>query len=212
MKKITEIKPQVRNKDRVNIYVNGQYLFAASNYSVKLNGLKEGMEIDIEKIEEVLFLDDVEKAKGYVVDYHLNKTYKVIRDKLKQKGYEENVIEAVEEFLKEYNLIDDGVYAKMKSKDLQNINKKSKRMIQMELKRNGVSQEEIEEAMENLSDDLEYENAKKIVAKKQKEYKRKSENIYEYKNRIYRLLASKAYDSDIITTILREEEERWEEE
>ena len=209
MPKITKIEEQKRNKDRVNIYVDGKYERSASKYSIKINGIKEDMEINLEKLEKVIHTDDVEKAKGYVVDYHLNKSYELIKRKLKQKEYNDKVIEEVMDFLKQYELVDDKVYAESKAKDLQNLNKKSKRMIEMELKRSGIDQETINEALENIDEDKEYENAKKIVEKKINDYKRKSANIYEFKNRIYRLLASKAYDSDMITKIMNEYEREW---
>lgn len=211
MGKVTKIEEQKRNKQRVNIYVDGNYSFAVSAYAAKKNGIKEGDEIDEERMAEIAFVDDLEKAKAYVTDYHLSKTFKIIRQKLKEKGYSERVIEEVEEFLKKYKLVNDAYYAKTKSKDMQNLGKKSKGRIKFELMKNGVSTEEIEDAMAELDDDLDYQNAYKEANKKVNEYIRKSENYYEFKGRLYRCLASKSFDGDTIAKVIAEFEERWNE-
>lgn len=202
---ITDIQPQKKNKSRFNIYIDGVFVTGASGFAIRKNGLSIGKEIEKEKLQNVIFEDEVEKAKGYIIDYHLNKSKKIIIDKLKGKEYSEKVIEKVMEFIENYNVVDDKEYARKKALDMVKIGKKGKRVIAQTLRVNGISEEDIEEALVNLNKEDEVVSAKKVLKGKIESYKRKSENIYELKNKCFSLLMRRGFETEIINIVLEEE-------
>lgn len=72
--------------------------------------------------------------------------------KLKRTGAEDETINSVMEFLKEYNLVDDEKYAINYALDLQNLKKFGKNRIIGELSKKGIAREYIQQAVENLPD------------------------------------------------------------
>ena len=52
MQKITDIQPQKRNKSRVNVYVDGEYVLALELLTVMKLGLKIGTEVTETQLAE----------------------------------------------------------------------------------------------------------------------------------------------------------------
>ena len=87
--------------------------------------------------------------------------------KLKRTGAEDETINSVMGFLKEYNLVDDEKYAINYALDLQNLKKFGKNRIIGELSKKGISREYIQQAVENLPD-LSDDVLPELVAKRLK--------------------------------------------
>lgn len=199
---ITDIVPQQKNKTRSSIYVDGIFFAGASNFVIRTYRLHIGKDVQKGELDLVLFEDSVEKAKGYVIDYHLNKSMHMIRNKLKEKDYEERVIMRVIEFLETYQIIDDREYAKKKSKDLSNLSKKGPRVIAQTLRKNGISDENIEAALAGIKDEEQLLAAEKALRGKVASYQRKAKNPYEFKQKCYAFLMGRGFTGDIIQTAL----------
>ncbi len=82
-----------------------------------------------------------------------DRTEKELRDKLNEKGYQENDIDVVIEFLKEYKYIDDTSFAINYAKDCVCLKKWGKTRIKTELVRKGIDKELAQEAVENACED-----------------------------------------------------------
>ncbi len=80
---------------------------------------------------------------------------KELTDKLKRAGANEENIETVLEFCREYGFVNDVSYAKAKARDLKNLKKYGIRRIKSELYSKGISQDIVEEAVLELEDDEE---------------------------------------------------------
>lgn len=78
---------------------------------------------------------------------------KELYQKLKLKGAKDEDILKVLEFLEEYKLVDDLDYAKRLAKDLQNLKKLGKKRIALLLSQKGISNDLIEIALSDISDD-----------------------------------------------------------
>lgn len=210
MQKITDIQEQKRNKGRSNIFVDGHFFVGASNYVIRRLNLTIGTEVVQEHLEKVIREDSIEKAKGYVVDYHLGKSRKMIQDKLKEKGYEEEVILSVMAFLDTYSLVNDQDYARRKTNDVLRVNKKGTRVISQTLKQKGISDEDIETALSGITDDEQLEVATKAISGKLSGFRRKAKDKYDFKNKCYTFLMRRGFPGEIINAAL--ESVTWEEE
>lgn len=202
MEKITKIEPQRRTKGRSNIFINEEFVLGASDYAIRKQGIQEGMEITREQIEAIVYEDELEKAKGYIVNYHLNKSEKTIRQKLKEKEYTERVIEATLDFLERYRLIDDAEYARKLAHDAFRIKRQGSSRIKQTLKQKGVGEEEIEQALNQFTEEEEVDTAIRVLAPKFEVYRTKSKNPYDHKNRCYQLLLRKGFSGSVISKTL----------
>lgn len=77
---------------------------------------------------------------------------KELSEKLKMAGAKAEDISSVMEFVKEYGFVNDAEYSMHLAKDLQNLKKYGKRRIIQELKKRGISAENIDTALSELSD------------------------------------------------------------
>ena len=102
MSDITAITPQVKDKERCNIYVDGKFYCGLKLETALRYRLKAGEPIDLAKLDEI----QLENEKSQALDKamtHLSasmKTEKQIRDYLKKKGYVDAVCDYVLEKLR----------------------------------------------------------------------------------------------------------------
>ncbi|WP_032121539.1 recombination regulator RecX [Clostridium amazonitimonense] len=209
--KITSIEIQSRNKDRVNIFVDGEFAIACFAEIVYRKNLKKGDKIDISQLNEISLKEEYSKAKNYALRL-VEKGYKPeknVVDKLLQRGYSKDTINEVIIFLKEYSLIDDKRYAEAYVKEKSNSQGKNK--IRYALLNKGIDKNIIENAIENLYDEEMGENiAEKVAIKKYNAIIQRENDKYKIKMKLYRFLIGKGYSMDcsksVVDKVLQENE------
>lgn len=155
MAEITGITPQVKDKTRCNIEVDGRFYCGMKLETVMQNRLKVGAVVDGETLSRM----QLESEKTTALDKALThisasmKTEKQIRDFLQKKGYLSDVCDYVVEKMREYAFLDDGEYARAYAESAGK--KKGRRLIAAELRRKGVDEESIEGALSALSGEQE---------------------------------------------------------
>ena len=196
--KITKIEIQKKNKNRVNLYLDEEFFCGLSLETVLKNHLKEGIEVEEDKIKFLIFETEKEMALSKAVGYisKCQKTKKEVYKYLIQKGYDEEIINYVISKLEEYNFVDDTLYAKNYIK-FKNKNSGS-RKIEMELKQKGINEEVAKESLEKYSNDREYVL---MVATK---YMKNKEKDLKNKQKAYRHLASRGFISEDIIFALNQ--------
>jgi len=200
--KITKIKSQI-NKDRVNIYLDGEFAFGLSLEIAYKYNLKENMEIDESYIENVLKSEEQNRANDYALKFLSNRwrTEKEIVDKMIKKGFDEEVINETLAYLKKYNFIDDRRFAEIYTEEKVRLKKLGSYRIKHELQNKGVDESIASEIVEKYSDN-EYERAMELATKKIKSYKNDD------KNAIYRKLGGylqrRGYSFECVSKVLRE--------
>lgn len=166
MAKITKIEIQKRNKERVNLFLDGEYAFSISAELVYKESLKVNSEINPEKLRTLAESENFMRCKESALRI-IEKTYKTekeVRDKLKLKEYDESSIDKAIEFLKEYNFINDGNYTKIFIKD--KLRSMGSQKIKYTLLRKGICKEIIDEELLNLDKENEKDVAFDIAQKK----------------------------------------------
>lgn len=126
---------------------------------------------------------------------------KELLDKLILAGAKREDLPYVLEFVREYGFVNDREYAMHLAKDLQNLKKYGKKRIVLELKKRGICDDDIENAVLELSD----EEADALFPL----MKRKIGGNFEQKNidRAIRYFAYRGYDFDDIKKAIEEVKE-----
>lgn len=212
MSKITGIEIQKRNKNRVNLYVDNEYLLSLQAELVYKYNLSKNQEIDEEKLLEIARADDYEKAKNKALNSlsKVEKSEKKIREKL-SADFDEEVIEEVVEFLKKHELVDDERFAEMIVSNDLSFKRVGKNRIKQNLYTKGIKREYIESAISDIDSDVELENA--IYLAKKRLPRIKDKDINKVKNKLYQHLSYKGFSYDIIKSAIREvleEDSYWE--
>ncbi|MBC8506019.1 MAG: RecX family transcriptional regulator [Anaerolineales bacterium] len=165
-KKITALKAQKKNSDRVSVFLDGEYAFGL--FRVVAAWLQVGQEIDEEKIRQLNQTEAGEKAYQRALNFlsYRVRTETEIRRNLNKHDTPESVIEEVLERLRRNNLVDDLHFASTWVENRSEFRPRGRRALQSELRQKGVEQEVIEEALENLDEEeLAYRAAKKNARK-----------------------------------------------
>lgn len=205
MDKITKIEQQKRNPKRCNIYINDIFAFGLDAEIIYTHSLRVGLEITPDFINEILKREDQIKANNYATNLisKYTKTEKELRNKMKEKGYEEDIINETVRLLVKYGYINDENYAKVYISDKHNFSKEGKNKIKLNLIRKGIDKDIIEKYLEeNIDNDLEYKNALEIAIKKHNSIKNLDLNTK--KRRLISLLQRKGFSFEIISKILKE--------
>lgn len=203
MAKITKIEIQKRNKERVNLFLDGEYAFSISAELVYKESLKVNSEINPEKLRTLAESENFMRCKESALRI-IEKTYKTekeVRDKLRIKEYDESSIDKAIEFLKEYNFINDGNYTKIFIKD--KLRSMGSQKIKYTLLRKGICKEIIDEELLNLDKENEKDVAFDIAQKKYNLIKNKETDTYKISGKLYRYLISKGYNTEITSQIIK---------
>lgn len=165
------------------------------------NAFEIDKEIDFPTYKLILANDEFNRAKNYAlnkISYSQKSTYE-IRQKLKEQKFSEDVIEKIIAYLDSYGFLDDESYVKAYIRDKDEISNWSRGKIRFMLKRKHIDDNLIEDYIYMISDEREAEKAGFFADKKIK-------NDFSYENRakVFRHLASKGFDVDIINQVLNE--------
>ena len=189
---ISKIEVQKKNKQRVNLFLDGNFYCGLSCETVVKNKIKEGLEITQEQVD--LLKNETEKeialTKALNVISKSSKTVKQINEYLLKKGFEEDAVNYVVAKLLEYNYINDETFAKNYVKFKTKTN--GKRKILMELKHKGVEDALAITAIDDFSKDEENINA---IAEK---YLKSKPRDLKTKQKAFRYLTSIGYTPDVI--------------
>ncbi|HSQ89251.1 recombination regulator RecX [Romboutsia sp.] len=198
---ITKIEVQKKNSDRVNIYVNDEFFIAIFTELVYAFNLKKGMTIEEENLKHILKEEMYTKAKNKALNIlsKADQSEKKIREKL-SSDFEEDTIDTVIEFLKKNKFIDDDLLAQKIVNTNINLNKCGKNRIKQNLYNKGIDKQSINEAIADIDNDVEFENALYLAKKR---YDRvKNEDKRKIYQKISQHLAYKGFNYDIIKRVL----------
>ena len=151
-------------KDKIHIYIDGEYLLTVDDNFWFSCGYISGDEISEEELtafEEAAGSRRAFNSALNSLDYR-DHSEREIRTKLLRKHDAEYVDEAVEKLL-ELNLINDERYAENYARELFEHKKFGKMRIRAELRAKGISADIANEAVEALFDEEEPDNIQRIV-------------------------------------------------
>lgn len=191
MSQITSIEPQVKDKTRCSVFIDGRFYCGIKLEVAVKYRLKAGMEIDKTELDKIQLETEKMQATEKALT-HISaslKTEKQLRDFLFKKGYVEAVVDYVIEKMHYYGYVNDAEYCKAYVGGISN---KSKRAIEIELLKRGVEKSVVEQALEDYEDD-----DKQILLLLQKNLRGKQltkENVY----KACRYLVSKGYEYDAV--------------
>lgn len=188
MRKITAITAQEKHKERVNLFVDGEFFVGVSLETALKLRLKVGDIADEERLNEILAETERTEALQKAADYALKtlKTKRQVKDYLLKKGYSEDTVWQTVDKLKEYGYIDDKEYSK---RFIESTSKtQGKRLIEYKLMMKGVRKEDIAAAYETAETD-ENASARALCEK----YLRNKEKTKENVLKAYKYLIGKGF-------------------
>ena len=166
--KITSIKQQVKNPERVSIFIDEKYEFSLSLDELVKYKLKNGDEFSPGDVKKFKKISADGKLRGRALEWLMNRPHseREFRDYLYRKKAEPEQIEKLVIEFTEKGYLDNTKFA-LWFAELQARRNKSDRQITAELFKKGISREMVAEILEQGSSD-EDERLKALIEKKSK--------------------------------------------
>lgn len=203
--KITALKVQKRNHQRVNVYLDGEFAFGLAR--IVAAWLQVGQTLDAERIAQLQAEDSREVAYQRALKFvgYRMRTESEVRDKISGLGFTEEETDAAIQKLRRIGLVDDDRFAEQWIENRNEFRPRSKRALAYELRRKGVSNQTIDRALEAASldeDALAYQAA-------QKQYRKyKSLEWPDFRGKLGSYLARRGFSYQVIAPVV---ERVWEE-
>lgn len=165
--KITALKQQIKNPDRVSIYLDGKYSFSLTLNQVVAEKIKTGLELDDDRLSLLKQKSTDEKLRLKAMNWTLQRPHSVreLRDYLKRVVYAQSKKtqnrptddskNASEEIVNEFSKrgwVDDEVFAKWWVERSSRANRSTSHL-KSELMLKGVNREIINEVLSEREDD-----------------------------------------------------------
>ncbi len=196
-KKITFIRPQVKNPERVSVFLDGNYSFSLSLDELLKEKLKNGDELDVVAEKRLKKISADGKLRARTLEWLLNRPHSTreLRDYLYRKIAEPEMMDTLIKEFSDKGYLDDRKFGQWLA-ELQKRRGKSNRAIRAELFKKGIGRELVDEVLQSGEDD-EAARLKMLIAKKQK--------LTRYKNDPQKLklyLARQGFNYDLINEVL----------
>jgi regulatory protein len=152
-RKITALKAQKRNPNRINIYLDGEFAFGLSR--IVAAWLQVGEELDEEKINKLQQQDTNEIAyqKAIIFLSARPQSSTEVEKRLTRYGFESQVIDRVVQRLRDNLLISDEQFAKAWVENRTVFRPRGHKLMALELRQKGVSDLVIQEALKDAGDE-----------------------------------------------------------
>ena len=187
MRKITKIEYQKKNKERFNIYLDDEYGFSIDMNILIKYSLQKNMELSDDIIDEILNAEERISVYNYGISVLSNtaKSEHELRLKMKDKGFDSQLIDNAINRLKEQKYLDDERYCEMYINDKINISKHGVLKIKEALYYKGIDKEIIEEKIKNISSEEREKTAlalgqKKVLGIEEEDVRKKGIKLYNY--------------------------------
>lgn len=152
MATITDLVTQKRNRDRVSVFLDGQYALGLA--AAVAAGLRIGQQLSLEDIEDLENKEQTEKARQNAlrfISYRPRSVYEV-RTHLRRKSFEEDDIDQVVEYLTTLDLLNDVTFAAYWVEQRETFRPRSRFALSQELVKKGISRDVIDSALEEVDE------------------------------------------------------------
>lgn len=155
MGRITALKVNRSNK-RVSVFIDGSFSVALDVEVVARENLQLGQYLSpgqVEKLKQVDLIQNYSKVALHYLGYRPRSEAEV-RQRLRRRGFDGDIVDKVITGLKERKLIDDVAFAGYWRDNRLSFKPRSRRLIKLELRQKGVAAETASQAVEDLDDEV----------------------------------------------------------
>ncbi len=196
---ITALTAQVKNPDRVNVFIDGTFALGLA-MSVAA-GLRTGQEISRSELEKLDLRDEIHRARERVLRLLARRPYSSseIARYLRRHQIDGEIIQNVIDDLTEAKLIDDDAFAIYWVEQRETFRPRSRLALRQELNQKGVDRETVAEALSEVD---EIDAARRVAQKQAGRWRGLPET--EWRAKLTRYLMRQGYPYDIVSEIVTE--------
>jgi regulatory protein len=147
---VTAIEAQRRDPNRYNIFIDGDFYIGIRSDVLLDSGIAVGDSLSAQKVEEIVRREQI--AGGLDVAYRLiaqrARSEREVRDRLRQRGADREVIELVLDRLRELRYLDDQEFARTWVDNRQTHHPRSRRLLEQELRQKGIDRSTVDQILD----------------------------------------------------------------
>ena len=196
---VTALEIQQKNKERVNVYLDGEFAFGLD--MMVAAGLHKGQQLTEAEIEVLRDEDAVSRAVDRAVRFlaYRPRSTAEVRRNLSEKAIPEAVIAAAVERLNRLGYLDDQAFARFWVENRDTFKPLSPRALRYELRQKGVADAAIERALSGLdSQDAAYRAAQSQLRRQ------RGRTRVEFRNKMAAFLQRRGFGYEEIRTVVEQ--------
>jgi regulatory protein len=196
---ITELRFQKRNKNRVNVHLDGQFAFGLA--AIAAVRLRVGQTLSDEEIARLQRQDGIERAYERALNFlsYRPRSEAEVRRNLHKKNVEDEVVETVVERLTRAGLLDDREFARYWVENRLQFNPRGARALRQELRQRGVSTSIITDTLAGLNEEAAARKAASAGARRLAHLEPR-----DFRRRLWAYLARRGFSYTVIETLVEE--------
>ena len=202
---ITQIAVQKKRKNRCSIFLDDEYAFGVDQEIVFQFGLKKGDVLTDQQIEEISINEEKKRAKDRALNFlsYRDRSEKEIRTKLKDVGYQEDIIDWVIGELQRLKFLDDQRFAQSYAQTQMITRPMGEYFLKRELKQKGLDADLIEQTVEKV---YEEKDQLSIALELAQQRKKRYSDIDEMKakKRMSDFLLRRGFSWDVVSEVLEQ--------
>jgi regulatory protein len=201
--KITKIEKQKNNKDRYNLFTDNEFWLGVSKETLVDFGLKKDKKISSKLQKEIKESEEIQKAWQKSLRYlsYRARSEKEIEDYLIKKEFNKQTIRQTIKKLEKYDYINNKKFSKSWIENRKN-RLKGPYLIKSELIRKGIDGKKIEQYLNSCYNQEEQLRVGIKAGQKRLSKKRLDLENYKESQKIFRYLAQRGFDYDIIKDVI----------
>jgi regulatory protein len=196
---ITALRFQKRNKNRVNVHLDGQFAFGLA--AIAAVRLRVGQTLSDEEIARLQRQDGIERAYERALNFlsYRPRSEAEVRRNLHKKNVEDEVVETVVERLTRAGLLDDREFARYWVENRLQFNPRGARALRQELRQRGVSNSIITDTLAGLNEEAAARKAASAGARRLAHLEPR-----DFRRRLWAYLARRGFSYTVIETLVEE--------
>jgi len=196
---ITSVERQLRRRQRVNLFVDGQYTLSLALSLAQEKGIHPGMTIDEVELQGLRAEDERRTAYEAAINLlsYRPRSEKEIRQRLRRRGVAPEVIDETIERLRASHYLDDAAFAQFWRESRETLSPRSGRLIRSELLFKGVDIDTATSTVEGLDDE---EAAYRAAAKRLKSLDSGDYDVF--RRRLGGFLTRRGFSYDVVRRTL----------
>ncbi len=154
MEKITAIRVGRGRGRRVNVFLDGKFTFSLEAEVAVREGLRVGQELSVSQVEALAGSDHYCRCLNAATHYlsYRPRSESELRERLYRRGFGDDSVAAVIAKLRTQGLVDDGAFAQFWKDNRESFSPRSQWLTRLELRRKGVAEETIDQAVDVVDD------------------------------------------------------------
>jgi len=198
---ITALKGQVRDPERVSVFIDDHFAFGIAASTAVKEGLRIGDQVDAARVAELVTMDEVGRATSAALNLLARRprSTREITDRLHRKGFAPPAIDAAVVRLEGWNYLDDADFARYWVENREANRPRGRRLLEQELHHKGVDRELARAAVEAAAPN-EHDAALAMARSKVRSYSGLDPMVA--RRRLTGFLGRRGYGFDVIVPVI----------